>query len=197
MTTFSPAWALAIPFSTSSSVSLSDSAALARSASALAAVRRAISIWIGTSLRKRARSAFWRSNSASAKSSWARDVDLVAVRDRVDLRHDLPPGNAVVLLDQELDDLAGDPLRSEVDDVGLDERVVGGGVGAPVVGRAHHHSQAGGDQGNHHDPCDEFDRDGADGGDRRDAPAQLRPWGLPRCSTELEQIDSRSWLACR
>ena len=61
-----------------------------------------------------------------------RDVDLVAVRDRVDLRHDLPLDDAVVLVGQEPDDPAGDQLRGDVDDVGLDEGVVGDRV-APAV----------------------------------------------------------------
>ena len=64
-----PARASSMPFSTSSRVSFSDSSALARSASAAANVRRAISIWIGTSLRTRSRSARWRTSSACAESS--------------------------------------------------------------------------------------------------------------------------------
>ena len=61
-----------------------------------------------------------------------RDVDLVAVRDRVDLRHDLPLDDAVVLIGQEPDDPAGDQLRGDVDDVGLDKGVIGDRVAAAV-----------------------------------------------------------------
>ena len=119
-------------------VSFSDSSALARSAAAAANVRRAISIWIGTSLRTRSRSARWRASSAWARIELSpRDVDLVAVRNRVDLRHDLPLDDAVVLIGQEPDDPAGDQLRGDVDDVGLDEGVVGDRVGAPVLDPAH------------------------------------------------------------
>ena len=105
---------------------------------AAAAVRRAISIWIGTSLRTRSRSARWRVSSACAGVELGpRDVDLVAVRDRVDLRDDLALGDAVVLVDQEPDDPAGDQLRGDVDDVGLDEGVVGDRVSPPVLDPAH------------------------------------------------------------
>ena len=54
--------------------------------------------------------------------------------------------DAVVLIDQEPDDPAGDQLRGDVDDVGLDEGVVGDRVGAPVLDPAHHGRQADGDE---------------------------------------------------
>ena len=66
---FTPALASSMLFSTSSRVNFSDSSALARSATAVANVRRAISIWIGTSFRTRSRSACWRATSAWAEWS--------------------------------------------------------------------------------------------------------------------------------
>ena len=123
---FSPARASSIPFSTSSSVYLSDFSALTRSARAAAAVRRAISIWIGTSLRTQVQVGTLAAQLGERGIELGlRDVDLVAVRDRVDLRDDLSLGDAVVLIDQEADDPAGDHLRGDVDDVRLDEGVVG------------------------------------------------------------------------
>ncbi len=64
----------------------------------------------------------------------------------IDLRHDLSLGDAIVLIGQEPDDPAGDHLRGDVDDVGLDEGVVGDRVSAPVVDPAHHGHHADGDE---------------------------------------------------
>ena len=84
-----------------------------------------------------------------------RDVDLVAVRDRVDLRHDLPLHDAVVLFDQEADDPAGDQLRGDVDDVGLDEGVVGDRMVAAVLDPADRGGQTDGDRDDRQRQSDE------------------------------------------
>src|SRR3954463_12791813 len=108
-----------MPFSTSSSVYLSDFSARTRSARAAAAVRRAISIWIGTEV-----GTLTVQLGERRVELGLRDIDLVAVRDRVDLRHHLPLSDAVILIGQEPDDPAGDQLQGDVDDMRLDERVV-------------------------------------------------------------------------
>ena len=84
-----------------------------------------------------------------------RDVDLVAIRDRVNLRHDLPLHDAAILFDQEADDPAGDQLRGDVDDVRLDEGVVGDRMLAAVLDPADRRGQAGGDHGDREHDCDE------------------------------------------
>ena len=75
------------------------------------------------------------------------DVDLVAVRNGVDLRYDLPLDDLVVLIDEVPDKSAGDDLRGDVDDVGLDEDVVGDRVITPVFDPAQSSRKSNRDQG--------------------------------------------------
>ena len=82
-----------------------------------------------------------------------RQVDLVAVRGRVDLRQDLPLAHAVVLIGQESDDPAGHEFRRDIDDVGLNKRIVRNRVGAPVFKPVHHGREADGNQSNDDGQC--------------------------------------------
>ena len=75
-----------------------------------------------------------------------RHIDFVAVRDRIDLREHLPFLDAIILLDQKPDDPAGDQLRGDVDDVGLDKGVVGDRVRTPVANPVHRKRHADGEE---------------------------------------------------
>ena len=124
-----------------------------------------------------------------------RHVDLVAVRDRVDLRDHLPFLDAIILLDQKPDDPAGDQLRGDVDDVGLDKGVVGDRVRAPVADPAHRKRQADGEERDQQDDREDNVRGETDCGDRRVEPT----WPWPRlCYLGLQEtapFGSHSWVA--
>ena len=70
------------------------------------------------------------------------DRDLNLVRLLVELHQDIALFHAIVFLDQEANDVAGDRLRGDVDDVGLDKGVLGDRVrlpvGPPEVGKENH-----------------------------------------------------------
>ena len=76
---------------------------------------------------------------------------LLAVGHRVDLGQQLAGGDHVVFLNQVADEVAGNLLRGDVDDVRFDEGVVGDRMGEPIDhpphGKRHHHQQ---DQAGHH-----------------------------------------------
>ena len=75
----------------------------------------------------------------------ARLLHLVSVVDRFDLRQHLALLDLVILFDKETDDAARNHLRSDVDDVRLDESIVGDGmgetVGEPVNAEVRHHDR--------------------------------------------------------
>jgi hypothetical protein len=60
-------------------------------------------------------------------------LDLVPVVNWFDLREDLALLDAIIFFDMELNNMAGDHLRSNVDDVGFDKGIVRDGPGSPVA----------------------------------------------------------------
>ena len=77
-----------------------------------------------------------------------RHVDLVAVRRGVDFGDDLSLLDLIILIGQKLDHSPRDDLRRDVDDVGLNERVVGDRVGSPEVDPAQSSRKADREEGN-------------------------------------------------
>ena len=62
----------------------------------------------------------------------ARLLHLISVMDWFNFSKHLPLSYLVILLDNETDDAAGNHIWSNVDDVRLDKRVLGDGVGEAV-----------------------------------------------------------------
>ncbi len=124
---------------------------------------------------------------------------LLAVRHGVDLSQQLAGGDHVLFLNQVADEVAGDLLRGDVDDVGFDEGVVrdrmGEPIDHPVPGKRRHHQQ---DQAGHH--CE------AQPAIAPDPPNELRPirsgprWagirrGLRIVLTHVMKVRQCQWTA--
>ena len=123
-----------------------------------------------------------------------RQIDLVAVWRRVELRDGLALANLIVLVDQKPDDAAGDDLRGDVDDVGLHERVVGDGMCDAEINPAYRSRETDRDQRGEKCKCESAGGDEAKSFDLQVEPEVPAAWTLLRGSHALAATRLHSWV---